>query len=65
MPMPQVFPKVEFRAASSLAPRNNVLEGQMRKKAQKDALINKSMRNADDLLKVAPRLRPDSADDRD
>jgi hypothetical protein len=28
-------------------------------------LINKSMRNADDLLKVAPRLRPDSADDRD
>jgi len=37
----------------------------MRKKQQKDALINKSMRNADDLLKVAPRLRPDSADDRD
>lgn len=59
-----MFPKCEFRT-SSTAPRNNILEGQMRKKQQKDALINKSMRNADDLLKVAPRLRPDSADDRD
>jgi hypothetical protein len=65
MPMPQVFPKVEFRTASSLAPHNKIIEGKVRKKLQQDALINKSMRNADELLKVAPRLRPDSADDQE